>query len=266
MDDQMRRADITDGYIHELGLQRRKPDLTFLTDISSRHVAQFAFSSVGPRLGDDLPLDFESLYRRIVTAHRGGYCFEQNGLLFKLLQELGFSVSLYLARVIYNQDIHPGLTHRITLVEIDGERYIVDVGFGPQGPARPVGMSGKESNDGFRVFRIAQCRSGEFHMQTLQDGEFFSLYKFELAHYGQADCELGHFYSHKHPGANFVNHLVVSKIMDNEIRSLRNLEFTVISRSGEQKELIEDRDHLKRILAKQFDIRVTDAESSRLFA
>jgi N-hydroxyarylamine O-acetyltransferase len=266
MDDQMRHADITDRYIRALGLQRRKPDLAFLTEISSRHVAQFAFSSVGPRLGDELPLDFESLYRRIIEGHRGGYCFEQNGLLFELLQELGFSVSLYLARVIYNQDIHPGLTHRITLVEIDGKQYIVDVGFGPQGPARPVGMSGKESLDGFRVFRITQCRSGEFHMQTLQDGEFFSLYKFELAHYGQADCELGHFYSHKHPNANFVNHLVVSKIMENEICSLRNREFAVISKSGEKKKLIEDCMHLKEILDKQFDIRVTEAESSRLFA
>ncbi len=266
MDDQMRRADITDGYIHALGLQRRKPDLALLADISSRHVAQFAFSSVGPRLGDDLPLDFESLYRRIVEGHRGGYCFEQNGLLFELLQELGFSVRLYLARVIYNQDIHPGLTHRVTLVEIEGKRYMVDVGFGPQGPARPVGMSGKESHDGFRVFRIAQCRSGEFHMQVLRDGEFFSLYKFELTYYGQADCELGHFYSHKHPGASFVNHLVVSRIMENEIRSLRNRKFSVTTKSGEQKKLIEDRMHLRKILDKQFDIRVTDAESSRLFA
>lgn len=261
----MRHADITDKYIHALGLQRRKPDLAFLTEISSRHVAQFAFSSVGPRLGDDLPLDFESLYRRIITGHRGGYCFEQNGLLFEVLKELGFSIVIYLARVIYNQDIHPGLTHRITLVEIKGKRYIADVGFGPQGPAQPVRMSGEESYDGFRVFRIAQCRSGEFHMQTLKDGEFFSLYKFELARYGQADCELGHFYSHKHPGASFVNHLVVSRIMENEIRSLRNHKFSVTTKAGEQKELIEDRIHLRKILDKQFDIRVTDAESSRLF-
>jgi len=262
----MRRAEITDSYIHALGMKRKEPDLAFLTEISSRHVAQFAFSSVGPRLGDDLPLDFESLYKRIIEGHRGGYCFEQNGLLFELLQELGFSVSLYLARVIYNQDIHPGLTHRITLVEIGGKRYIVDVGFGPQGPARPVSMSGKESPDGFRIFRIKRCRSGEFHMQTLQDGEFFSLYKFELVRYGQADCEVGHFYSHKHPGASFVNHLVISRIMENEIRSLRNRDFSVITKSGEQKKLIENSGQLKKTLDTQFDIRVTDAESSILFA
>lgn len=51
-----------------------------------------------------------------------------------VLEELGFSVNLFLGRVIYNQDIHPGLTHRITLVEIDGNHYIADVGFGPLGP------------------------------------------------------------------------------------------------------------------------------------
>lgn len=58
-----------------------------------------------------------------------------------MLEALGFEVTLYLARVIYNRDIHPGLTHRITLVHLDGERYLVDVGFGPLGPDLPVGLS-----------------------------------------------------------------------------------------------------------------------------
>ena len=75
-----------------------------------------------------------------------------------------------------------------------------------------------------------------------------------------------HFYSHKHPGASFVNHLVVSRIMENEIRSLRNREFAVITKSGEKKKPIDDAMQLKKILNTQFDIRVTDAESSRLFA
>ena len=52
--------------------------------------------------------------------------------------------------------------------------------------------------------------------------------------------------------------------MENEIRSLRNRDFSVTTRSGEQRKLIKDRIHLKRILDKQFDIKVTDAESKRL--
>jgi len=261
----MNCAEITDEYIRVLGLNRSKPDLVFLSEIARHHVGQFAFSSVGPLLGDDLPLDVESLYHRIVVKRRGGYCFEQNALMYAMLRELGFTVSLYLGRVIYNQDLHPGLTHRITLVEIDGNRYIVDVGFGPLGPQRPVSMSGEESLENFRVFRIDKRDSGEFHMQTLKDGGFYSLYKFELARYGQADCEVGHFYSHKHPKATFVNHLVVSKILDKEVRSLRNHEFWVTTESGEQRQTIEDSQQLKMILDTQFGIRVNDTEGRNLF-
>jgi len=261
----MKCADITDEYIRVLDLKRNKPDLAFLSNIMQRHVAQFAFTSIGPLLGDDLPLDIESLYQRIVVKRRGGYCFEQNGLLQAMLEELGFSVTLYLGRVIYNQDIHPGLTHRITLVEVDGNRYVADVGFGPQGPRLPVSLSGEASHESFRVFRIEQRHPGEFHMQTLKDGGFYSLYKFELVRYGQADCEIGHFYSHKHPRATFVNHLVVSKILQHEVRSLRNDELRLITESGEQAQGIENSAQLKMILDTQFGVRVSDAESRSLF-
>lgn len=265
MDGQMKRSDITEEYLRALDLERSKPNLAFLSEITRRHAACFAFSSVGPMLGDDLPLDIESLYRRIIVDHRGGYCFEQNGLLFEMLQELGFEVGLYLGRVIYNQNIHPGLTHRITLVIIDGKRYIADVGFGPLGPQYPVSMSGEVSRESFRMFRIEERYPGEFHMQTLRDGKYYSLYKFELARYGPADCEVGHFYSHKHPGASFVNHLVVSRILDNEVRSLRNHEFWIITGSGEQKHDITNGVHLKTVLDSRFGINVSRAEGKRLF-
>ncbi len=126
----MERRELVRGYLEALDLQDRELDRQFLNDVVARHVATFAFGSVGCRLGDELPLDFESLYQRIVVRRRGGYCFEQNGLLFGVLEELGFSPQLYLARVISNQDTHPGLTHRISMVEFDGLRYVLDVGFG----------------------------------------------------------------------------------------------------------------------------------------
>lgn len=102
-------------------------------------------------------------------------------------------------------------------------------------------------------------------MQTLKDGEYFSLYKFELARYGSADCEVGHFYSHKHPNATFVNHLVVSRIMDNEVRSLRNHEFWIITGSGEQKHSISSSSQLKKALDTRFGINVSETESQVLF-
>ena len=265
MKGQITRTDIANEYIRVLGMHRSEPDLMFLNEITRRHAAQFAFSSVGPMLGENLPLDIESLYQRIVVNRRGGYCFEQNGLLYAMLKELGFDVSLYLARVIYNKDIHPPLTHRITLVKVAGEHYVTDVGFGPLGPQYPVSLSGAISKQNFRLFRIEERQAGIFHMQTLKDGEYYSLYKFELCQYGPADCEVGHFYSHKHPSATFVNHLVVSRILDTETRSLRNHEFRLITESGDQQQTIADGTQLREILNSQFGVRVSETEGHRLF-
>lgn len=261
----MGRLEMVQNYLETLNLHGRELDFVFLSDVVTRHVATFAFSSVGCQLGEDLPLDFESLYQRIVIQRRGGYCFEQNGLLYGVLEELGFSPKLFLARVIHNQDTHPGLTHRITMVEYEGQQYVLDVGFGFLGPRIPVPMSEIESNDGKKIFRIAERRPGEYHMQVFKDGDFFSLYRFELARYGQADCEVGHFFSHRHPDANFVNHLVVSLIQENETRSLIDLKYWIITKSNTRSREISDSEQLRRILVGELGVQVTEDESRRLY-
>jgi N-hydroxyarylamine O-acetyltransferase len=261
----MERPEMVQEYLQTLSLHGRELDFVFLSDVVTRHVATFAFSSVGCQLGEDLPLDFESLYQRIVIQRRGGYCFEQNGLLYGVLEELGFSPVLFLARVIHNHDTHPGLTHRITMVEYEGRQYVLDVGFGFLGPRVPVPMSEIESIDGEKIFRIAERRPGEYHMQVFKDGDFFSLYRFELARYGQADCEVGHFFSHRHPDANFVNHLVVSLIRENETRSLLDLEYWFITKSSTQFREISDSEQLRRILVGELGVQITEDESRRLY-
>lgn len=260
----MARHEMIDNYLRILNLHGRELDFNFLSDVVSRHVATFAFSSVGCQLGDNLPLDFESLYNRIVIKRRGGYCFEQNGLLFGILEELGFSPKLFLGRVIHNKDTHPGLTHRISIIEYDGQQFVLDVGFGFLGPSLPIPMSGIECNDG-RTFRIAERSPGEYHMQVMKDGEYFSLYRFELARYGQADCELGHFFSHRHPQANFVNHLVASLIKKEETRSLVDLKYWIIEQSRTRSYDISGLKELGHILVDELGIQVTEDENRQLY-
>lgn len=261
----MLRSEMVDDYLRTLNLDDCELDFEFLKEVVGRHVATFAFSSVGCRLGEDMPLDCESLFSRIIDRRRGGYCFEQNGLFYEVLDELGFSPELYLARIIYDQDTHPGLTHRISVIQYDGQRYVLDVGFGPLGPRVPVLMSASETRDNDRVFRVEEIRPGEYHMQVIKDGDFFSLYRFELARYGQADCELGHFYSHRHPDAAFVNHLVVSRILVGETRSLRDLEYLVVTDSEKQTTQIGDSEQLKQVLVAELGVQVSDAESRQLY-
>lgn len=258
-------------YLSAHGLEPSEPTMSLLREITRRHVATFPFSSAGVRLGDELPLAPERLVERIVERGRGGYCFEHNGLLFAVLAELGYDVTVRLARVINNGDHLPGLTHRITHVHIDGATYVVDVGFGAAGPRQPVAMPAPDAQSGDpwpsgAEHRVVERRPGEFHLQHVRHGEPFSLYRFDLGVYGQADCELGHFFSHRHPDAVFVNNLVASRILDDEVRSLRNRDYRVTRADGEVDLVVVDADHLTTLLREDLGLRITDDEGRRLFA
>ncbi len=260
------RTAITDDYLASLGLQRAAPSMALLADITRRHLATFSFASIGPRLGDALPLDLPSLHDRIVVRKRGGYCFEQNGLAYEVLEELGFSVTLMMARVLLRNPLHPGLTHRFTMVHLGTEKYIVDVGFGPLGPRFPVNASTLAPADGEQLFRVVSLSPGEFTLVTHKDGADVPLYRFEYCRYGPSDCDLGHFYSHRHPDANFVNNLVACRKLDGETRSLRNSDYWILRPHGDEQREIRSAGELQELLETDFDLLVTPAESDRLFA
>jgi N-hydroxyarylamine O-acetyltransferase len=258
-------TDVAGRYLAALDLAPTPPAVEALTGIIRAHVATFPFSSVGPRLGDTLPLDVDSLFDRIVVRHRGGYCFEQNGLLFAVLESQGYDVRVQLARVILGRDTLPGLTHRITIVELAGRAYVADVGFGPLGPTAPVPMPDDEVPDQGATHRVLEPRPGEFHMQSRVEGDWTSLYRFDLGAYGPHDCEIGHFYSHRHPEAMFVNNLVASRILADEVRSLRNDEYWVIRADGSERSHIDDAEQLHALLTGELALDVTPDESRRLF-
>lgn len=258
--------DLAPAYLDALGLAPDDPSRDLLAEIVRRHVAELAFTSVGPRLRDELPLDPHALFDRIVVRRRGGYCFEHNGLIFEVLRDLGYEPRLVLARVLINGNPDPALTHRISVVELDGVPHVVDVGFGAPGPHLPVPLTGGEVGSAWRRFRVTEARPGHWHMQARTGDGWQSLYRFELLEYGQSDCEVGHFYSHRHPRASFVNTLVASVIRDDEVRSLRDAEFRVIRADGEEVTRVASPGQLVDLLATQLGVRVTPEEAVRLYA
>jgi N-hydroxyarylamine O-acetyltransferase len=261
--DPVERSELTSAYLAALGLAPGAPTPELVAEIQRRHLAAFAFTSVGPRLGDALPLDPVELYDRIVVRRRGGYCFEHNGLLFEVLSDLGYEPRLILGRVLLSGNPHPGLTHRISVVEVDGVPHVVDVGFGAPGPHLPVPLGGEVVGSRWRRFRVVELRPGHWTMQTRAGDDWLSLYRFELLEYGASDCEVGHFYSHRSPNASFTNRLVAAVIRDDEVRSLQDREYWVLRPDGEDRRTIDDAE-LQTLLADAFDVHVTPDEAARL--
>lgn len=283
---------LVDKYLEQLGLCREEttPTHDFLCRLLPLHTDRFPFSSVLPRLGvHELPLDFKSLYDTMVRDRRGGYCFQQNKLLYDVLSNLGYDTRLVLARVTNNRpDYRPGLTHRITLVNFPEETYVVDVAFGAKCPPAPVPLVLHDDDDHellvmdgsprrrFRVFRAPTSDPDPLHMQMYQPitDDWFTTYKFDLGMtYSEQDCEVSHFYSFRSPDAIFVKTLFVSRRQQKKngagiVLELVHLNLkTIAMEDGAilQERTIQSAIELRETLLELFGIVVSDQESQVLF-
>ncbi len=69
------------------------PDVSIdtLRELHSHHNSAIPFENLDVLLPREIHLDDRALEEKLITARRGGYCFEQNGLLQRALSEIGFS-------------------------------------------------------------------------------------------------------------------------------------------------------------------------------
>lgn len=257
---------IKDAYLNDLKITAAM-DVDFLNQLQSKHIARYSFNSLAVVLGHDISLEIEAIFNKIVEKKRGGYCFEHNKLVLTVLKEIGFDVRLLMAKVIYNRDIDVARTHRITLLNLQGDDYIVDAGFGHLGARYPVKIElGLEQNQGDAVYRIVKNSQEDYCYQLLKDNEFFTLYTFNYYHYSEAECLPAHFYSHKSPEAAFVNNMVVCRKFYNDILSLRNDNFSRISNEATITTVISNPAQLHQILNDEFELNFDFAIAEFLFS
>lgn len=86
-------------------------------------------------LGETPSLEMSDLYQKIVVDRHGGFCFELNKMFELLLRSVGFEVRPCLSRAVRGREGRMPINHRGTLVSLDGELLLVDVGFGGPLPA-----------------------------------------------------------------------------------------------------------------------------------
>lgn len=249
----------------------------FVSALQNKHIAEYSFNSLAVVLGEEMPLEVEALTQKIVDRGLGGYCFEHNKLTYELLASLGYEVELKLARVLYNQEKKAPRTHRVSLLKHQGKCYLIDTGFGAYGPSYPLELALNQAQaiggETYRIISVSekkQLDTVEYDVQIFKGGEFFTLYRFDLADYSDSDCQLSHFFSHKYPEAGFVNNLVISLKSDEMIVALKNHELITrfTYKSGqrvETTELILSAKALYQTLTQTFHLSIDKAISEHLF-
>ena len=95
-------------YLERISYQGEiQTNLNTLAALHRHHILSIPFENLDIHYGRKIILDLNRIEQKVITHHRGGFCYELNGLFGALLRELGFDVKLLSARVFGNEKIGP---------------------------------------------------------------------------------------------------------------------------------------------------------------
>jgi N-hydroxyarylamine O-acetyltransferase len=237
------------GYGGEL-----RPSYATLEALHLAHASHIPFENIDILLGRPIRLDLESLHAKLVTARRGGYCYEHNLLFSSVLRTLGFSVLELAARVRYRAQRVLPRTHMLLLVELEGARWLADVGFGGEGLLLPVPFgSGQAVRQFAWTYRIVE-QPGMWMLQSLRDGAWLDLYAFTLEPQQLADYEMASYYMSTHPDSRFTQTLTAQLPTPGVRNILRDRELIADRGDLVSTSTIADDDTLLAVLAETFGL------------
>ncbi|KTC27890.1 N-hydroxyarylamine O-acetyltransferase [Pseudomonas sp. ICMP 19500] len=249
-------------YLQRLGYASPPaPTLQTLRDLQLRHVCTFAFESLSTLMQVPVPIDLPSVAQKVLHQGRGGYCYELNQLFLALLQALGFDARGITGRVVIGgpPDAHTGRTHRLSLVTVDGVRYITDVGFGGMVPSSPLQLDNEAPQaTAHEPFRLTH-HQGSYTLWAQVGEEWRGLYVFDLQVQADIDYEIGNWYVSTHPGSPFVGQLKAALLAPGQRHTLANARYALhyLDRPSEKRTL-ESADELLGLLRHTFGIRLPD--------
>ncbi len=173
----------TKAYLERIGYRGRiwlSPEV--LRRLHMRHLLSIPFENLDIHLGRPIILSENALYDKIIKHHRGGFCYELNGLFAGLLDRLGYKVSMLSARVARkNGEFSPDFDHMTLLVQLR-HPWLVDVGFGDSftEPKR-LDISGPQADRG-KDYRFTRKDGWTLlSRRTKGSGVWEPQYKFSLA-------------------------------------------------------------------------------------
>ena len=69
-----------------------EPSLKVLKQLQQAHLMSVPFENLDIHYGRTIELDLDKIFNKVVVDHRGGFCYELNGLFGELLSMLGFKI------------------------------------------------------------------------------------------------------------------------------------------------------------------------------
>ncbi|MFD4501709.1 arylamine N-acetyltransferase [Streptomyces sp. NPDC058457] len=248
-----------DAYLRRLGAARpARPTAEALRELHLRHLRTVPFENLSIHLGEEIVLDGKRLLDKVVSAGRGGFCYELNGAFSVLLTTLGFEVTPLAGRV-YGAEERLGIPYdhlALRVRTVDRGEWLADVGFGAHSHYPLAFAERAEQADPGGTFRIAAAGPdaagvrGEDgavagDLDVLRDGR--PQYRLEVRPRVLGDFTAGAWWHSTSPSSHFTQSLVCSRVTEDGGRitlSGRTLTETAAGGAREVRELERDEEVL----------------------
>ncbi len=255
-----------DAYLARIGWQGSlEPTLDTLAGLTRAHITRIPFENVDVLLGRGIRIDLDSIVAKMVVAGRGGYCFEHGTLFQAVLEAVGFRPVAHAARVVVIVPRHQSpRTHMFLTVDIEGERFMVDPGFGGHTTLLPVPLrDGAEVRDGSDRHRMVR-HEGEWVLEAEIDGTMTALWTATLEPQLPIDFQLANHWVSTAAASPFVNRLMLRALTPGGRTSVMNRDVTVSSAGKTEKYQLADRKALRALLGEHFGFDLADVETLKV--
>lgn len=235
------------------------PTLANLKAIHRAHLIAIPFENLNLHIPRKVILDEALLFQKFVDEHRGGFCYEQNGLFHAVLTQLGYEVYRLEGNVSRAGNSYaPPMTHMCLLVIIDGVRYLADVGFGA-GFIEPLELDNpdiqKQDTGQFKIVHDGDTLY--YHNQVIGQEEMVIAYRFYLTPHELEEYVDACHYTSTSPKSHFTHKRLCSRWSDAGRVTVTDDKFILTTWDGKRTETpIESESQFHDLLQEHFGIDV----------
>lgn len=215
-------------YLNRIGFQgKTEVNLECLTRLMRCQLFSIPFENIDVQRNRFVSLVPEEVVNKIIYSKRGGYCYEVNGIFAMALAAIGFSYQFCGARPMFYPTLRPK-THVVNLVEIKGEKFVCDLGFGSYGIRAPLALNklNQVIQQDYDQFELSQMDQNTFLVKAKVENEWKNQFCFDLYPVQWIDLTLPNYFNSTHPDTIFVQKLLVVKhnsdgrsiLLDNQLK------------------------------------------------
>jgi len=183
------------------------------------------------------------------------------------LSDLGFKCHANMARVHRNRPQPGGRTHHVNLVELDGQTWLCDVGFGGSGFREPLLLQADlEVEQLGEIYRLHASDEHGFYLQKKVDGAWQPLYTFKIDRALPIDMEMANFYTSKSAQHVFLDAVIGTRMTARGRVTLTDHTFKVFDliEGTLERETVTDFAHYVENLKKHLGVELSEAEQALL--